>query len=115
MNKRIIEGVLILIIVLITHLFAEKYSLYYIFKHSDWILHFFGGIGVALIASSFVSKSRAQILGIVLAVGIIWEIYERIGHRFLPVYINFGGPFDTSMDILCAILGASLVLLATRE
>lgn len=94
---------------------AQKYSLFYIFHYFDSILHILGGIGIGLFFSTWWIKRPVRILSMTLGIAIMWEIFERIGHYYLPVFINFGGTVDTSMDILCAILGASLVILATRE
>ncbi len=116
MNKlRTIEGVIITAIVVALYFLAQKYSLYYIFWWFDWTQHFMGGIGIGLIVSGLITKKPKIVLSITLSIAIGWEIFERIGHGYLPVYINYGGTGDTLMDIFCAIIGTSLVLLATRE
>lgn len=116
MNKsRIWEGGVIIAIVIALYFIAQKYSLYYIFWWYDWVQHFMGGMGIALVAGGLITRNPRVILGITTTIAIGWEIFERIGHIYLPVYINYGGTGDTLMDIFCAIIGTSLVLLATRE
>jgi len=115
MNKRVAEGVIIVLLVVALDLVSQKYSLFYIFWWYDWMLHLFGGISIGLIAGSLFPGRTWRVLGITLGIAILWEIFERIGHVYLPYYIGYGGVGDTLMDVFCAILGASLVLLATRE
>lgn len=109
------EGIIIIAIVIALYFIAQKYSLYYIFWWYDWAQHFMGGMGIALVAGGFISRKPQVVLSITLMIAIGWEIFERIGHIYLPAYINYGGTGDTLMDIFCAIIGTSLVLLATRE
>ena len=116
MNKlRTIEGGIIIALVIALYFLAQKYSLYYIFWWIDWVQHFMGGMGIGLVVSGLITKKPRNVLGITLGIALGWELFERIGHIYLPAYINYGGTGDTLMDIFCAILGTSLVLLATRE
>lgn len=115
MNKHVVEGVVILVFIAGLHFLAQIYDLYYIFWWVDWTFHFFGGVGIALIASSIFKRRSSFVF---LATGVIavgWEIFERVGHRYLPQYIAYGGTGDTIMDILCAILGTALVLFMNRN
>ena len=116
MNKsQIAEGVVIIAIVIALYFLAQKYSLYYIFWGYDWVQHFMGGMGIALVTIGSITRKPQLVLSITLTIAISWEVFERIGHVYLPAYINYGGTGDTLMDIFCAIIGTSLVLLATRE
>lgn len=114
-RQRFTEGVIITILVIVLYWAAQKYNLYYIFRYFDWMQHFFGGIGIGLLATAFFGRSIKWAIGIAATIAVAWEIFERIGHLYLPQYINYGGAFDTTIDILCAIIGTSLVLLMTRE
>lgn len=114
-RQRFTEGVIIILLVVVMYIVAQKYNLYYIFKYIDWVQHFFGGIGIGVLTTAFFGRSIKFGMSIVTMVAVVWEIFERIGHLYLPLYINYGGVFDTAIDILCAILGTSLVLLMTRE
>ncbi len=114
-RQRFIEGSIIILIVIGLYFAAQRYDLYYIFRYFDWGQHFLGGIGIGLVATAFFGRSIKWGIGIVAAIAVAWEIFERVGHIYLPQYINYGGYFDTSIDILCAIIGTSLVLLMTRE
>lgn len=115
MNNRLLQGIIVLLIVIGFYFLAHEYSLYYIFWWFDWAQHFLGGVGLGLVFCSFWPKNQIRILGITGIIAIGWELFERVGHEYLPMYISYGGPRDTIIDILCAIIGASLVLLATRE
>ena len=116
MNKlRTIEGGIIIALVIALYFLAKKYSLYFIFPGIDWVQHFMGGIGIALVVSGLITRNLKVILSVTLGMALGWEVFERIGHIYLPMYINYGGTGDTLMDIFCAIMGTSLVLLATRE
>lgn len=112
---RLIEGIIVIAIVIALYFLAHKYNLYYIFRYFDWTQHFLGGIGIGILATAFFGTSWKWGMGSVITLALGWEIFERIGNIYLPAYINYGGPFDTGIDILCAILGTSLVLLVTRE
>lgn len=114
-KQRLIEGSIVTLIVIGLYFAAQKYHLYYIFRYFDWAQHFLGGVGIGLLSTAFFGRSIKWSIGIVTAIAVGWEIFERVGHIYLPQYINYGGFFDTSIDILCAIIGVSLVLLMTRE
>lgn len=81
----------------------------------DWAQHLIGGVGIGLLAVGLFSWRPKPILGMTLSIALAWEVFERIGHIYLPTYINYGGTGDTLVDILCAIIGTSLVLLMTRD
>lgn len=110
-----VKGIIVILGLAGLYFLAQKYSLFYIFHYFDSILHVLGGIGIGLFFATWWVNRPLRIFSITLTLAILWEIFERVGHYYLPVFINFGGIADTSMDILCAILGASLVILATRE
>jgi VanZ family protein len=112
---KMVEGILVVAMVILFYGMAQKYDLYYIFTYIDWVQHFLGGLGIGLMTTALFGKSWKWTSGIVLSIAVGWEIFERIGHLYLPLYINYGGTFDTMMDILCAILGASLIVVTTRD
>jgi hypothetical protein len=108
-------GIVVILIVIGLYLVSHKYDLYYIFWWIDWAQHILGGIGIGLVAVSLWPNYWLRNIGIAGTIGIGWEIFERIGNIYLPNYINYGGTGDTIIDVFCAIIGTSLVLLATRE
>lgn len=94
------------------HLLAIEFNLYWELPFFDVLLHFLGGMWVALIVFWFlyiaklvpVMPSRAlwYMLAGVLVVGISWEVYEQsFALRFALNY-----PLDTSIDIAMDIVGA---------
>ncbi len=116
MNKsRIFQGIFIILLVIGLYFLSHKYDLYFMFWWIDWAQHLLGGIGIGMITSSMFPRKSLLILGITFIIGVSWEVFERIGHIYLPTYLNYGGIGDTLVDILCAIIGTSLVFLMTRD
>ncbi len=75
------------------------------------MLHILGGVAVAYFGLVFIRKNRHILIPIVaFAVGVAWEVFERLGHVWWPMYIGFGNRWDTIFDILCAILGAFIII-----
>jgi len=99
---------------------ALQFSLYYFYPWYDIMMHFLGGIFVALILlwlffySEYIERfevSKRNIILIALlgtlVVGIGWEVFEySIGNVPEENYM-----LDTSIDLFMDLIGASLVLL----
>lgn len=69
------------------------------------------GMAVAFFGLLFISKKRLLIIPtLAILVGVLWEVFERLGHVWWPTYIGFGGAWDTIFDVLCAILGALIII-----
>ncbi len=100
------------ILVFVLHVLATKMSFYYIFWWYDSMLHILGGMAVAFFGYMFLKGNREKFIPLLaVAVGVIWEVFERLGHIWWPGYIGFGGPWDTIFDVLCAILGALIIII----
>ncbi len=122
LQEKILKILLILIwsLVLI-HMTAEYFYLYWLFKWFDIFTHFLGGVwlGLASIWIWYLSgyfgnmrmpdkKSIFIALGAGLLIGFVWEFYEfiiwQLSGKGLP--INYIG--DSSLDIIVDVVGAVL-------
>jgi hypothetical protein len=109
--KNLTAFVVICVAVFFLHVLATKLSFYYIFWWYDSLLHILGGIGASFFILLLVKNNKQIILPLFAGfVGVVWEIFERIGHVWWPSYIGFGAKWDTVFDVLCAILGALIVI-----
>lgn len=104
------QGIILLCIVIAMYVFAHKYSLYYIFWWYDWVQHFIGGMSLGLIGYSLWQYRPTYLLGLTGFCAISWEVFERIGHVVMPRFIGYGGVGDTTIDILCALVGTGIIL-----
>ncbi len=99
----------------------HHHSLFYLFPHFDKFLHTCAGIacgifGLILIQWLIPDLSSWQkffvVMGIVIFVGVGWEILERLfpllNSRIMPF-----DPVDTATDILSDILGGLLLVTFT--
>jgi hypothetical protein len=93
-----------------TSYFGKKYASYYIFWWYDNLLHILAGMAIGFFGLALF-KNRGLTVGLALVIGIAWEIFERVGHIWWPKYVGFGGTWDTFFDILCAIIGALIIIL----
>ncbi len=104
----------IVCLVFLLHVMATKLSFYYIFWWYDSLLHIIGGMSVAFFGYAVTQKKRGVMIPILaLVVGVSWELFERLGHVWWPAYVGFGGAWDTVFDVLCAILGAFIIIAFT--
>lgn len=101
-----------ILVLFMVHSAALLFSLYWIHPWLDIPMHFLGGATVALGYQSqfLISRYRQHLsfgyiatLGVVLAVGLLWEAYEVIVGPMLPGYV-----FDTSLDVVMDILGGTV-------
>jgi len=109
-----ISWTLILVTIATLHIFALKFSLYWVFWWFDIPVHFLGGVFVALFAlwfffeSGYVQLSRSikhvalVAGGSIILVGISWEIFELFAG--VPIEENF--VLDTAIDLTMDALGA---------
>ncbi len=101
----------IVLMVFVLHVLATKMSFYYIFWWYDSMLHVMGGMSIGFFGYAMIQKRREVVVPLLaLTIGISWEIFERLGHVWWPSYVGFGGFWDTLFDILCAILGAFIII-----
>ncbi len=99
----------------IGHAVGTLYSLYFYWWWYDILMHLLGGFAVALFAGyifflrpdNFLRKLQntfPTILFSVLAVGILWEIFELTVSAYYN--LNWFEPVDTLADLLNDLLGA---------
>jgi len=76
------------------------------------MLHIIGGMSIGFFGYAMIQKKREVMVPLLaLVVGISWEIFERLGHVWWPSYMGYGATWDTIFDILCAILGAFIIII----
>lgn len=100
------------------HLFAMKTSMYWYYPWFDIVMHFWGGVLLALGVHSFSSFSRIYIkpslpvvLIVVLMAATTWEIFERLAGLYDPAtYV-----FDTAKDLIIGLSGGLLAHLLIRK
>ena len=85
-----------------------KFHWYYSLPWFDILMHFLGGIWLGATVFYFSpGTSFIKTLGIVLAFGILWEIFELFPHQYLERDpFNFS---DSSSDIFFALLGGLFI------
>lgn len=100
------------------HLFAIKASLYWYYWWFDIMMHFWGGILLALGVHSFCTFSRIHlkptlklVLVTLLLVTMSWEVFERSVGLYDPItYI-----FDTGKDVVIGFSGGLLAHIILRK
>ena len=112
-----VETLIFFAIVLVLHIIATIYHLYWSIYEFDSLVHFFAGIALALFFSWFYFFSGffdtqkrnlrmfllISILGAML-VGICWETYEIIFKQTMVQKVDY--PYDLAMDLIMDFLGA---------
>ena len=116
-HKILIQIALFSFVLLLGHLFALKFSIYWTMEGYDSIMHAFGGFIGALmviytlqkigISPQTLPKKIILLLFVtvsVIAVGSIWELWE--------IFVGFTDPFtdlaDTISDLIMDTLGAMI-------
>ena len=126
MNKQQIPKILLLSIIMIgvVNAFADHFYLYWKISWLDMLMHFLGGawIGLTILWIYYLSgkfknipENRRRVsyvyilAGIVTAtIGILWEVFE-FSLDFFVTFNEFNGFYDTTSDILLALIGAIVV------
>ncbi|MFZ2555352.1 MAG: hypothetical protein WAZ27_03150 [Minisyncoccia bacterium] len=98
------------------HIVALHLYLYWYFPWLDLLVHFSGGLWVALVSAWLLLMTRREptlfvLIACVIAIGIAWEVFEY------TIGMSRGSTFvmDTSLDILMDLLGGIAgVILARR-
>ncbi|MCK5021949.1 MAG: hypothetical protein KAR54_01740 [Candidatus Pacebacteria bacterium] len=123
MQKKTFSLILLFVIyvILFFDLMAFKYFFYWRFWWYDIVMHFTGGLWIALLGyylfffAGFAGLGRKIIKSdsvfwvtfvFVLTIGILWELFELIATSFdLP--LNYF--FDTGLDLIMDMLGWALI------
>ncbi len=113
---------IILAILIVVHLFASYYSLYWRWPYFDILVHLISGLWIALVflwlASVFEQvnslkeyKIKTFLIAFVSAVlfGVIWELLENFYQITYTNMSSYG--LDTALDILGDALGGILAFL----
>ncbi|MFA6463709.1 MAG: hypothetical protein WCV55_01735 [Candidatus Paceibacterota bacterium] len=108
----------IFILLFLVHFFATMTGLYWITGWFDGVSHLIGGFGIFFVLSYVFSfKSKKPSLGVIitfsLLIGILWELFE-IKYGITSILSRQYFP-DTSMDLVCDIVGSCIAFLITRQ
>lgn len=116
MNLRILSFLCLVFLgltIAATQHYADEFALYWHWWWLDIIMHYLGGVFVAfLFLWSYLSMfqklpKRLVILGVVVLVGILWEVYEYVMGATDVYFESYR--LDTAMDMFFDILGAITV------
>ena len=113
--KTYISALIILGIVLVAHISGLD-GLYYQVESYDIFMHILGGVGIALFGVGLLRSyragryfSRKNILLFVLAIGVVWELfevyYQLTGHPLWSTLYYI----DTAKDMVDDMLGGGIV------
>ena len=127
-QKLFIEQFILIAVIAVLHFLALKFYLYWTFEWFDILMHFLGGLWVALVAtwffffSGFLYKDikpikKVKIFSIaiisVIIVGVLWEVWELEADL---VFIDEAGYFfDTSLDLVMDTLGGVVAFIYTKQ
>ncbi len=117
MKEKLLNKIFVLVLaILIAHISASIFHIYWLFWWADWIMHLLGGFWLALAIvwlfyfSGYIKyKSRSDrdffilIIFGTFIVGILWEFYE---YFFSALYSPEGYWQDTYIDIILGLFGA---------
>lgn len=84
-------------------------------------MHLIGGMAIGYFVISVIphtlsrGQKVARAVGTAAAIGVAWEIFERVGNHYLPRLLAYGGTRDTMMDIAYAIIGAVIIVIVHRN
>lgn len=96
------------------HILGTIENYYWSTNWYDFPMHFFGGLWISLFILWFDAwiplpirpNSALKVIGFVLVVGIIWELYE-LYFQLTNIY-DVGYTWDTSHDLIMDVLGGTL-------
>lgn len=96
------------------HAYAIEHSLYWLYLYFDVIPHTLGGLTVGAWVAGGAARlswtpARTGVVAVcaALVVGVAWEVFEFVMGL---TSLEAGLFFDTSIDLLCAVVGALLIL-----
>lgn len=116
-RRSLIVGLVLLVLLAVLNGLAYKYYWYWRHVWADVPMHFLGGLAFGSLAVWFAGGRRIfwPLLGVLLLVGIGWELFEFKFSHFLPYKVVFKtlpiwerGAADTFSDILFDVLGGLL-------
>lgn len=121
-NKLLLISLITILLISVFHYFSLKYSWYWTYRWLDIPMHIVGGFWVALSAlwvslhinhidniNGYKRKSFFVMLGTVLVVAILWEIFELLFH--VTSLISTGYWSDTLSDISNGVVGGIISFL----
>ncbi len=103
----------------LTHMTAEYYHLYWVYRWFDIPMHFFGGMWVGLAVmwfcfrSGYVWKEQAPPFSVCAAaliggflIGFVWELYEYAVWQFAGKWLPDNYLHDSLLDLVMDVAGA---------
>lgn len=112
MIKKYIPTLISAILVLVLHLVGMDKELYFHFFWYDILLHFLGGLTIALFLSIFIKNKWLVFWGMIV-IAIAWEVFEF----YLNIAVDNPNEyiFDTVKDFIMDSLGAALAIFYKRN
>lgn len=118
------------LVILIIHIIITYASNWYYSVHgTDTVMHFMGGMSIALAANGYLRFKQGQgqvgkvsklnhllwVIAIVALAAVLWEIMEFSGDSLLYHHPHFQpSNFDTMKDLIMGLSGGTLVALLTN-
>lgn len=91
---------------------ALQEFLYWKYEWFDVFMHFLGGMSIAaFVGAILVTKKPSLFFGLSLVAFIAWEVFEYFNG--IPREANY--VFDTSLDLVMDMLGATFVFILMRR
>ncbi len=105
--KRYFLALIVAALVLYLHVLGMEHFLYFYYWWYDILLHFLGGVVLALFFSFFTKNWKHILLAVVLA-ATAWEVFEYV----MDIAGNGKGNYalDTLIDYVMACIGTVLVI-----
>lgn len=111
--------IFLLVIIVVLYAFAVPFELYRKTPFVDLLQHFLAGIVLGLIWIE-INKSkpeklhRMSIIGFVLLISLMWELFEFLFWKLLPAYssifmLNSPTVEDMITDLLAAFMGSLII------
>ncbi|PJE74440.1 MAG: hypothetical protein COV01_00165 [Candidatus Taylorbacteria bacterium CG10_big_fil_rev_8_21_14_0_10_41_48] len=122
-NRYFVPSFALIIIIALLHYLALDRAYYWTISWYDIMMHFLGGVWVALFALWIFSSRKIsflpthisflQIVSLVICVGIVWELYEiMFGLTFVSDPEYWG---DTILDLVMDTIGGICVAFSIRN
>lgn len=109
--KNFIVFGLLTALVLGLYFLAVHFGFFYIFWWYDNMMHLLAGVAMGFLGLGLFGRSLIKTGFLAGLIGILYEIFERLGSVWWPDWIGYGATGDTILDVVCGILGALIIII----